>query len=140
MESERPFTLPRGYVDAEGRVHREGAMRPARAGDEILPLQDPRVKGNRAYLVILLLARVVTRLGDLSGDAITPEVIEGLYSSDLAYLQRLYLEWNGLEDGGEIQCPHCGGTFRRGMRADPGVGPAPTGPGGAVGDSGRTQD
>ncbi|MGQ9590340.1 MAG: hypothetical protein ACUVYA_08605 [Planctomycetota bacterium] len=129
MESERPFTLPRGYVDAEGKVHREGAMRLARAGDEILPLQDPRVKGNRAYLVILLLARVVTRLGDLAGDAITPEVIEGLYSCDLAYLQRLYFDVNGLEDGEDVRCPQCGATFRSG------------GPGGPAGRaSGQTQD
>lgn len=113
METEYPFTLPRGYVDSSGKLHREGTMRLARAGDEILPLEDPRVRGNRAYLVILLLSRVVTRLGDLSGPEITPEVIESLYSPDLAYLEQFYLKINGLEEGEEIRCPYCGGTFRR---------------------------
>lgn len=108
---ERAFTLPRGYAAPDGKVHREGAMRPALAADEILPLEDPRVKGNRAYLVILLLARVITRLGDLEGARITPAVIEGLYSADLAYLQDLYREVNGLEKGLEVVCPHCGRSF-----------------------------
>jgi hypothetical protein len=108
---ERAFTLPHGYVAPDGRVHREGAMRRALAADEILPLEDPRVKSNRAYLVILLLARVITRLGDLDGDRIGPSVVEGLYASDLAYLQALYRDWNGLDGAGSIVCPHCGKTF-----------------------------
>ena len=113
MKTEHAFTLPRGYLAPDGTIHREGSMRLALAGDEILPLEDPRVKGNRAYLVILLLARVITRLGDLSGDAVTPAVIEGLYSADLAHLQRFFREVNGLDShpGGEMICPHCGGSF-----------------------------
>jgi len=113
MKKEHPFTLPRGYLAPDGTIHREGTMRLALAGDEILPLEDPRVKGNRAYLVILLLARVITRLGDLSGEAVTPAVIEGLYSADLAHLQRFFREINELDSdpGGEIICPHCGGSF-----------------------------
>lgn len=87
-------------------------MRLARAGDEILPLEDPRVKGNRAYLVILLLSRVITRLGDLGDSDITPAVVEGLYSGDLAYLQDFYLEVNALEGASEVTCPHCGRSFR----------------------------
>ena len=87
-------------------------MRLALAGDEILPLEDPRVKGNRAYLVILLLARVVTRLGDLKGDEISPSVIESLYSADLAYLQSFYRKINRIEAGGEVTCPHCGRSFQ----------------------------
>ena len=108
---ERAFTLPHGYVAPDGKVHREGTMRRALAADEILPLEDPRVKSNRAYLVILLLARVITRLGDLEGERITPLVVEGLYSSDLAYLQALYRDVNGLEGPGDTVCPHCGKTF-----------------------------
>ena len=119
MESEHLFTLPMGYADASGKIHREGAMRRARAGDEISLLEDPRVRGNRAYVVILILARVVTRLGDLSGDAITPELIERLYSADLAYLQDLYLTINGLDEGREIICPHCGKSFKRAGLAGP---------------------
>src|SRR4029453_3447983 len=111
---EHRFTLPRGFVAPDGTVHRDGAMRPAVAGDEILPLEDPRVKGNRAYLVILLLARVVTRIGSLEGDAVTPEVIEGLYTADLAYLQEVYREVNGIPGGSEeTTCPKCGHAFTR---------------------------
>jgi len=113
MKTEHSFTLPRGYLASDGTIHREGVMRLALAGDEILPLEDPRVKGNRAYLVILLLARVITRLGDLAGDAITPAIIEGLYSADLAHLQRVFRQINELDDDPcrEISCPHCGGSF-----------------------------
>ena len=110
-ESEFPFTLPQGYRAADGRLHRDGSMRLARAGDEILPLEDPRVKGNRAYLVILLLARVVTRLGDVPRGEITPQVIENLFSADLAYLQGFYKKINGLDGHGTSTCPRCGHTF-----------------------------
>jgi hypothetical protein len=112
MKTELSFTLPQGYAAPDGRIHREGAMRLALAGDEILPLEDPRVRGNRAYLVILLLSRVITRLGDLKGDEISPAVIEGLYSADLAYLQAFYRKINQLEGAAEITCPHCGRAFQ----------------------------
>ena len=111
MNEEHPFTLPRGYLAPDGKLHRDGAMRAALAGDEILPLEDPRVKGNRAYLVVLLLARVITRLGNLSGDDVTPFVVEGLFSADLAYLQSFYRKVNGLDAGREVTCPHCGKAF-----------------------------
>lgn len=112
METEFNFTLPLGYLAADGKLHRQGSMRLAAAGDEILPLEDPRVKGNRAYLVILLLSRVITRLGDLDGDAITPAVIERLFSADLAHLQSFYRRVNGLETDREVACPHCGRSFK----------------------------
>ena len=108
--TEFPFTLPRGYVDPEGAVHREGVMRLATAQDEVLPLKDPRVQSNPGYLVIILLARVVTKLGDLG--AVNPRVIEGLYSADLAFLEDLYRRIN--ENGHArvaVTCPHCAGTF-----------------------------
>lgn len=112
MIEEKCFTLPRGFRAADGSIHTEGAMRLAVAGDEILPLEDPRVQGNRAYLVILLLARVITRLGPLEGDAITPTVIEGLYTRDLAHLQSFYRELNGLDtEAREVVCPHCARSF-----------------------------
>ena len=110
MQTEVPFTLPRGYVDAAGRVHREGVMRLATARDEIEPLRDADVRRNEAYLAVLLLARVVTRLGSLS--EITPEVIEGLYAADFDHLQRLYERIN--TDGeavGAVTCPHCAEPF-----------------------------
>lgn len=105
------FTLPRGFEDGQGQMHRLGAMRLATALDEIEPLQDPRVQANDAYLVILLLSRVVTRLGDLN--AITPQIIEGLYASDLAYLQEVYQRLNAPESlvVGAV-CPNCSTQFQ----------------------------
>jgi hypothetical protein len=105
------FVLPRGYEDGDGVVHRAGAMRLAAALDEIEPLQDPRVQANEAYLVILLLARVVTRLGDLP--AVTPYIIERLYASDLAYLQEVYQRLNASESVvvGAV-CPNCSTQFQ----------------------------
>jgi hypothetical protein len=94
--TEVPFVLPKGYLDAQGVLHREGIMRLATAADEILPLRDPRVQQNQAYLAIIVLARVITRLGDLT--AIDTKVIEGLFASDLDYLQRLYERINGSDE------------------------------------------
>jgi hypothetical protein len=107
FKTEFSFRLPRGYVDEDGKVHRDGVMRLATARDEIVPLQDYRVQGNRAYLVIILLSRVITKLGDLP--RISVETIEGLFSTDLAYLQEYYRKIN--EEGGtpkhHITCPKC---------------------------------
>ena len=106
LETEFPFTLPRGYVDSSGTVHKNGVMRLATAMDEIAPLRDPRVQQNEAYLVIILLARVITRLGTI--DQVTPNVVESLFTADLAFLQRLYRQIN--EQGTSrllVQCPEC---------------------------------
>jgi hypothetical protein len=108
--AEFPFTLPRGYTGPDGAVHREGAMRLSTAYDEIAPLKDPRVQANPGYLVVILLSRVVTRLGTL--DFINPKVIEGMLSGDLVYLQDLYRRVN--ENGHTrllVACPHCQGDF-----------------------------
>ena len=83
--TEFPFTLPQGLADPDGNVHREGAMRLATAFDEIEPLKDPRVQSNPSYLAVILLSRVVVRLGSLP--EVNPRVVEGLFASDLAYLQ-----------------------------------------------------
>src|SRR5215211_4702041 len=85
LQTEYEFTLPRGYVDSSGDLHRKGVMRLATAMDEIAPLRDPRVRANQAYLTILLLARVVTKLGTLAD--VNTGVVEGLFSADLAFLQ-----------------------------------------------------
>ena len=95
FQTEVDFELPKGYVDGEGTLHRRGKMRLATAADEILPLRDPRVQQNEAYLTIIILARVITRLGSLAD--VHTGTIEGLFASDLAYLQRLYEEFNGNE-------------------------------------------
>src|SRR5262245_57755516 len=108
--TEFPFTLPRGYEGPDGAVHREGAMRLSTAYDEIAPLKDPRVQANPGYLVIILLSRVITRLGSL--EFINPKVIEGLLSGDLVFLQDLYRRVN--ENGHSrllVTCPHCQGDF-----------------------------
>ncbi|MBI2766811.1 MAG: phage tail assembly protein [Chloroflexi bacterium] len=107
LQTEFEFTLPRGYVDDSGAVHRKGSMRLATAFDEIAPLRDPRVRQNQAYLVIILLSRVVTHLGTIT--QVTPHEMENLFTSDLAFLQRLYRQVN--ERGTSIvtaQCPGCG--------------------------------
>lgn len=101
------FRLPRGYVDEDGSVQRDGVMRLATARDEIMPLQDYRVQSNRAYLVIVLLSRVVTKIGERTH--ITVDMIENLFSTDLAYLQEFYRKIN--EEGGapkhHVTCPKC---------------------------------
>ncbi len=110
LQTEYEFTLPAGYVDKEGNLHREGTMRLATAADEIVPLKDPRVQANPAYLIVILLSRVVTRLGSVG--VINPKVIEGLFASDLAYLQDLYNRLNGNGTRSlQIICPHCEKDF-----------------------------
>lgn len=112
LQTEFEFTLPRGYVDSEGNLHKTGIMRLATAKDEIAPLTDFRVQKNRAYLVLILLSRVITKLGKLGDDEITTEVVEGLYSADLSYLQEFYRRIN--EDGSALvktACPHCEREF-----------------------------
>lgn len=92
ISTEFEFTLPKGFQDGDGNLHRDGVMRLATAGDEILPLKDARVQSNPAYLTIIILSRVVVKLGSL--DMISTGVIENLYSMDFAYLQNLYNEIN----------------------------------------------
>lgn len=109
MKTDFDFTLPRGYIDGGGQVHRDGVMRLAMARDEVEPLEDPRVSANPAYASITLLSRVVTRLGTIS--PVTPVVIQGLFASDFAYLQELYLRLNESDRQVETQCPTCGTRF-----------------------------
>ena len=106
METEFEFELPKGYVDKNGDVHRRGTMRLATAADEILPMRDPRVQQNAGYLTIILLSRVITKLGTLS--TINTHVIEGLFTMDLAYLQDLYQRINMSDmPTYKVVCPHC---------------------------------
>jgi hypothetical protein len=107
---EFPFTLPHGLADPDGGVHREGAMRLATAFDEIEPLKDPRVRANPGYLVIILLARVITRLGGL--EHVNTHAIERLYAADLAFLQDFYQRINANGHSRlQVACPHCQGEF-----------------------------
>jgi hypothetical protein len=110
MQTEVSFTLPKGYVDGAGTLHREGTMRLATARDEIEPLRDAEVRQNEAYLSVLLLSRVVTRIGEVTD--VTAELIEGLYAADFDHLQRLYERLN--TDGeavGSVTCPSCSHAF-----------------------------
>ena len=110
FQTEYEFTLPMGFVDGAGTLHRDGVMRLATAADEILPLKDPRVQANEAYLILILLSRVVTRLGSLG--QINPKVIEGLYSADLAFLQEFYNRINRSGKASvEAACPKCAHPF-----------------------------
>jgi hypothetical protein len=111
------FELPKGYVDADGAVHRRGVMRLATARDEILPLRDPRVRDNSAYLAVVLLSRVVERIGSV--EDVTAGVVESLFAVDLDFLQRLYQQVN--REGAStivVRCPGCGEEFAVDTTAD----------------------
>jgi hypothetical protein len=110
LQTEFEFTLPRGFVDRSGNLHRQGVMRLATALDEIAPLRDLRVRSNQAYLVIVLLSRVIVKLGSLA--QVTTDVIENLFAADLAYLQAFYRQIN--EEGTstiKLTCPECQAEF-----------------------------
>jgi hypothetical protein len=130
LQTEFEFTLPQGYTDDEGNRHQAGVMRLATAADEIKPLNDPRVKANPSYLTVILLSRVVTRLGTV--EEVTPPVIEELFVSDLAYLQDLYERVNARgADAVDAACPECGEEFEvtLGTGAGTGTGTAVVGAG-----------
>ena len=116
LQTEFAFSLPKGYVDPDGNLYKEGVMRLANAADVILPQKDARVQQNPAYLVIILLSRVIIKLGELTH--ITPATIEGLFSSDLDYLQEFYQRIN---DNGttavKTTCPKC--TYQYEMELTP---------------------
>ena len=110
LQTEFEFSLPRGYVDSEGNLHKQGRMRMATAMDEIAPLRDLRVKGNQAYLAVILLARVITKLGSLP--EVNTGVIEKMFSADFDYLQDFYRRIN--ENGTakmSTACPECNHEF-----------------------------
>ena len=113
LQTEFEFTLPRGYLDEQSHLHRQGTMRLATALDEIEPLQDVRVRANQAYLSIILLSRVVTRLGTIS--PVSERVIERLPVMDMLYLQNLYLRINDeIPESASLigtECPTCGTRF-----------------------------
>lgn len=125
IQTEHAFTLPVGYLDPdEGTLHREGVMRLATAIDEIAPLRDARVQNNPAYLAVVLLSRVVTRLGTLA--VINPKVIEQLFAADLAYLQDLYNRINQVGAAAQqVTCPNCKHVFDAGASAPGGSSATP---------------
>lgn len=110
LRTEFEFELPRGYVDESGTVHRNGVMRLATARDELIPLRDLRVQENPAYLSVVLLGRVITRLGTLG--TVHDGVVENMFASDLAFLQDFYRQINaeGHTRAG-VTCPHCEQAF-----------------------------
>jgi phosphoketolase len=95
LQTEFEFTLPKGYLDSDGNLHRKGVMRLSRAMDEIVPMRDPRVKSNPAYATVIILSRVITRLGAL--EEVSPAIVEGFFACDLNYLQQFYRHINELE-------------------------------------------
>jgi hypothetical protein len=110
MQTEFNFSLPKGFIDQNGDLHKDGVMRLATAADEILPLRDPKVQQNAGYLSIILLSRVITQLGTLS--TINTKVIEGLFTQDLVYLQDLYQRINTSDAPKyKLRCPHCEAEF-----------------------------
>jgi ssDNA-binding Zn-finger/Zn-ribbon topoisomerase 1 len=111
LKTEYEFILPRGYVDKDGNLHKDGVMRLANAKDEIVPLNDLRVQRNRAYLIIVLLSRVISRLGDLK--EVNTGVIENLFASDLRFLEEMYNRVNEDEATVRVTCPECGSKFEK---------------------------
>lgn len=110
MDTVYEFTLPKGYMDSTGELHRRGKMRLATAGDEISATHDPRVLSNPSYLTIVVLSRVITELEGVEG--ITATLIEKLFTADLAYLQDMYQRINDIEPPVmRVTCPDCGQTF-----------------------------
>jgi hypothetical protein len=110
LRTEFPFMLPRGYVDQSGTVHRSGVMRLATARDELVPLRDDRVRENAAYLSVVLLARVITRIGTI--EDVHAGMVEDFFASDLAFLQDLYKRVN--TEGhthAAVTCPSCRHDF-----------------------------
>ncbi len=101
LETEFEFNLPKGYLDADGNLHRIGVMRLAKAVDEIVPLRDPRVKSNPAYATVIVLSRVITKLGAL--EEVNPVVIEGLFACDLNYLYQFYRQINEWEEEENVE-------------------------------------
>ncbi len=110
LQTEFNFTLPRGYIDKDGNLHKTGVMRMATAFDEIAPMKDPRVQANPGYLAVILLSRVITQLGDL--DQVNPKVIENLFSADFAFLEDMYRRINDQgHNNVTVTCPACEATF-----------------------------
>ncbi|MSQ26607.1 MAG: phage tail assembly protein [Dehalococcoidia bacterium] len=110
LQTDFEFVLPRGFVDREGNLHKRGVMRLATAMDEIAPLRDPRVRQNQAYLTIILLSRVITKLGSVSD--VNPSVIEDIFSTDLSYLQTFYRRINeNASTAITATCPECSHKF-----------------------------
>ena len=110
LQTEFTFNLPKGFIDADGNLHREGVMRLASAADEIAPLQDPRVQRNGAYMSVILLSRVITRLGSLPD--VNPTIVERMFASDVSYLQSLYQKLNANGHAhSSVSCPHCNEEF-----------------------------
>lgn len=110
LRTEFPFQLPRGYVDESGTVHQDGVMRLATARDELVPLRDVRVQENPAYLSVVLLGRVITRLGGVP--MVHDGIVENMFASDLAFLQDFYRQINAEgHTRAAVQCPHCAEPF-----------------------------
>jgi hypothetical protein len=110
LQTEFKFTLPQGFVDTDGNLHKDGVMRLATAFDEVAPMKDPRVQSNPAYLTVILLSRVITRLGDM--DTLNPKIVEGLFAADFAFLQDFYRRINGNGSASlEVTCPQCEALF-----------------------------
>ena len=110
LRTEFPFQLPRGYVDESGTVHQDGVMRLATARDELVPLRDVRVQENPAYLSVVLLGRVITRLGTVP--MVHDGIVENMFASDLAFLQDFYRRINAEgHTRAAVRCPHCSEPF-----------------------------
>lgn len=109
--TEFDFVLPRGLIDEQGSTHRHGRIRLSTARDELYAQRDKRVQHDSNYKILVLLSRVITQLGTLS--TITPELLENLFSPDLAYLREMYNRINQQgTDSIPVECPECSCHFK----------------------------
>lgn|SRR5512143_785686 len=121
LQTEFEFTLPCGLVDEQGTLHRNGVMRLSTALDELEAMRDPRVRTNDAYLSVLLLSRVLLRIGDI--EPVDPGTVERLFSADFVYLQELFVRLNDVgANVVETECPTCGSRFSLDLAAQPAAG------------------
>lgn len=110
MQKEYEFLLPKGYVDSEGAVHRQGVMRLATARDELEACCAPECRRNADFAPIYILSSVILRLGNI--ERVTPEIVKEFFTADFQFLQNMYEAINGVDDPVmHVQCPHCGQTF-----------------------------
>lgn len=103
------FTLPHGFTDADGTLHKSGIMRRATALDELMPMKDARVLGNPGYLSVILFSRVIVRLGSLP--LVDTGIMEQLPPEDMAFLERFYEKINDIGDEhshDSCACSQCG--------------------------------
>ena len=99
-----PFTLPRGYKDKSGAIHKEGVLRIPNGFDREIVI--PLFKKNSATATTMLLTRIMS-FND--GAVIIPDLVANMSLRDREYLEKLVNENTfGIDMSVEITCTSCG--------------------------------